>query len=84
MREVTDALLHGPLFVMGVGQLSQQLSAVSDRAGKVKSLTMKADANWLYVTINEVECGVPLANVQGVKFKSDKATVISRPNEKNS
>ncbi len=64
-RQVTQALLHGPIFVAGVGQLSQQLSIATDRSGKIKTMTMElTDTGYLLVIVNGVEVGIPLANVQ--------------------
>lgn len=68
-RVVTQALLHGPIFVPGVGQLSAQLATTSDRAGKIKSLTMEiVECSHLEVTVNGVNIGIPLANIQVLTF----------------
>lgn len=78
-RIVTDALLQGPIFVAGVGQLPQQLSTLSDRSGKIKSLTMEWRETYLNVAVNGVECGIPHANVQVVTFaKESESTAKSK------
>lgn len=72
-RTVTQALLHGPLFVPGVGQLRQQLDITIDRSGKIKTMTMElSDSGYLDVTVNGVSIGIPLANIQAMTFKNAK------------
>lgn len=72
-RAVTQALLHGPVFVPGVGQLPAQLANTLDRSGKIKTLKMElTDMGYLLLKVNDVEVGIPLANVQIFTLASNK------------
>lgn len=80
-KVVTQALLHGPIFVPGVGQLSNQLSSTSDRSGKLKDLkmTLEHGSQILDVMVNkDVYTGIPLANIQILTFAPDLKPAASK------